>query len=189
MTGPLRVPVLFERWQIECCGTPPAIGDRVDWGLVFDRLDPGAVRDPVGDVELDAVAMPVRWDGPEQFLTTRLDAGGLHAHWRNSDGRTGSLRLSGQLINERHGGGPDGSPRTAGTVARVRIVTRHWVEVAPRSYEPGPERPRYRDVGRSPKFFPSTYPYPPGSYWGADGVVVDLVVDGPVGPAAPRVAG
>lgn len=181
MTGALRVPVLFESWQIQCCGTPPAIGDRVDWGLVFDSLDPGADREPIGDVELDAVAVPVPWDRPEELPATRLDAGGLHAHWRNPEGRTGPLHVSGRLINERHGGRPDGSPPTVGTIARVRIVTRQWVEVAPQSYEPGPERPRYRDVGRSPKFFPNTYPYPPGSYWGEDGVVVDLVVDGPAG--------
>ena len=180
MTSPLRVPVFFERWQIECCGTPPAIGDRVDWGLVFDSPDPGADRDPIGDAELDAVAVPVRWDGPGQLSATRLEAGGLHAYWRNPDGRTGPLRLSGRLINERHGGRPDGLPRTVGDIARVRIITRQWVEVATRSYRPGPERPRYRDVGRSPKFFPNNYPYPPGSYWGEDGVVVDLVVDGPV---------
>ena len=182
MSGPRRVPVFLEHWQIECCGTPPAIGDRVDWSLVFDGPEPGTARDPVGETELDAVAVPVPidpGDGAEPITLTRLDAGGLHAHWRTPDGRTGPVRLSGQLIMDRHGEVPYELPRTVGTVARVRIVTRHYVETEPRMYRTGPGQPRYRDVGRSPKFFAYPDPVPAGSWWKEDGVVVDLVVDDP----------
>ena len=33
----LVVPVVVEGWQYECCGEPPAVGDRVAWRLVLQQ--------------------------------------------------------------------------------------------------------------------------------------------------------
>jgi hypothetical protein len=62
--GALRVPVFVESGQIECRGTPPALGDQVEWALLL--IAANAPADPAADVVLDAVAgrlpLPVQWD-------------------------------------------------------------------------------------------------------------------------------
>jgi hypothetical protein len=171
--GRLRVPVFVEDWQIECCGVPPAVGDEVEWGLILDGRAPGVPADPVAEVVLDGVASPHPQAG------ARFDAGGLHAWWRHPDGE-GSVRATGELTEDHHGGLPDGVPRTVGTVARVRVVTRQFVRVPgeERAWEIGPERPRYRDVDRSPKWFPGPE-FDGTERWADSGVLVDLVVRDP----------
>ena len=37
----LVVPVVVEGWQYECCGEPPAVGDRVVWRLVLRAVRGG----------------------------------------------------------------------------------------------------------------------------------------------------
>ena len=52
----------LESWQIECCAdVPSAVGDRVEWGLLFIEPQPA---DPHGDrpvtLELTATRIPAQ---------------------------------------------------------------------------------------------------------------------------------
>jgi hypothetical protein len=185
-----RVPVFVEDWQIECCGEPPAVGDRVEWSLLF--LPDGPERPPSGEesVTLDATAWPYpvereRGGSRRQRAgagPVLLDAGAVQAFWPEPQRQTGQVRVTGQLLEDHHGSVPEKFPRVAGTVARVRVVTREYVPspTEARRYLFGDSPPRYREVERSPKHF--TMPQlGDGPYWADCGVLVDLVVAGPAG--------
>ena len=184
--GALRVPVFVEDWQLECCGTPPGVGDRVEWVLVFHADPPGGVPAGVDGVTLDAVASPYAVSGDGVFriepadFPTRLDAGGLRALWPAPRAADGPVRVSGRLTEEHHGGVPEGFPPTVGTVRRVRVVTREYVPspTEERTWLVGEAPPRYRDVPRSPTWF-SRDLAADGPYWADSGVLVDLVVSEP----------
>ena len=191
MTGRLRVPVFVDNWQIECCGTPPAVGDRVEWVLVLVADRPDAVADDESGVTLDAVASPFpvgdedqaesggRRIAPED-LPTRLDCGRLQVCWTAPGQRPGPVRVRGRLVEEHHGDAPERFPPTIGTVARVRVVTQYYVPspTEERLYLLGDAPARYQDVERSPKRFAAP-PEADGPYWAESGVLVDLLVPGP----------
>ncbi len=190
MTGVLRVPVFVENWQIECCGDPPGVGDRVEWVLVLVADQPDAPASVESAVTLDALATPFRFgdgDGAEfggpriaaEDFPTGLHCGDLHVFWSAPGTRSGPVRVRGRLFEEHHGSAPERFPRTVGTVARVRVVTQEYVPspTEERLYLHGDAPPRYRDVPRSPTRFAGP-PEEDGPYWAESGVLVDLEIPG-----------
>jgi hypothetical protein len=176
----LQVPVFVESWQIECCGDPPGVGDRVEWGLTFAAARPGVEPGPVDGVRFDGVAtlhpvgagLDLSADHPVQ-----LDAGPLHAYWLAPRPVTGPVQLAGWLQEDHHGALPYPFPRTAGTVGRVRVRTQEYVADPsdPQMFSPGGAPPAYRDVDRSPKHF--VFLHGGGRHrHSEDGVLVDLLV-------------
>jgi len=171
------------------------VGDQVDWTLVFVADDADAGPDDVAGSSLAATATPLApppepagelgvfaLDGGEH--PTRLDAGSLHAFWRAPGTVQGPVRLTGRLVEERHGAVPDGFRRTTGTVAGVQVVAREYVphHTEPQAFEASgrPAGTATSRAARRPSGWPRTGS---GPYWAEDGVLVDLVVaEEPAGP-------
>jgi hypothetical protein len=168
MTAPstVRVPVLMENWQIECCGDPPGVGDTVDWrlrsaGENTDRLGPA-----IGDWRLTAplralVSSPVDSVTPGAVLAV-AELGGLSVHHPTSEiPPPAAVTLTGTLAEDHHAGIPRTVPKTTGTVCRVRLVSVRMRCTAPRSWSLVTGSAELTEVTRSPKCFQHDYPEAP----------------------------
>lgn len=177
------VPVLVDSWQVECCLPPPSVGDDVAWRL---RLE-GAAGDPVCDVGLDVQAEPRAWDGATLGrYGTVLTWGAVTAWWEPREPVAGRREVRGVLLAEHHDRVPTDLPATAGRVRRVRVQERSYARVdGGTSWVWADARPRYRDVGSSPRWFRGVDHRSPGPLWVESGALVDLEV---VGAAAGTVA-
>ncbi|MFH8565245.1 DUF6578 domain-containing protein [Streptomyces sp. NPDC017988] len=86
--------VMYEDWQMECCGEPFAVGDEVAWPLWVDgdRLDDAAWAADRSEIE-----------GP----VVRLDA--LEGDWAEGDGdfEGGGFEGDGGFVDDGGFGGPD----------------------------------------------------------------------------------
>jgi len=128
------LPVLVESLQLQCCGTPFAVGDRVAWTL---RFLPGAgAESETLEVLVEPGASVVRLGGACLAL--------------RDDGPSGTVR--GAVMEDHHGGVPEGHAATDGTVRRIRVVNREFVPhpVEPRSWVRADLPARYRDVRMTP---------------------------------------
>lgn len=177
------MPVFVEDWQVECCGTPVGIGDRVEWRLLW--IEP-RVTVAAATVTLDAFAGPYEMGADLGGVTvergetpTQLDVGGLHAFWVAPRPAAGTVHLRGRLLEEHHGGVPGGFPPTVGRVERIQVVTELFVPDSERDryWVPGAEPARYRDVDWGPERFDGEE-RDTGPFWTDTGVLVDLAVFG-----------
>ncbi|MET9385262.1 DUF6578 domain-containing protein [Streptomyces sp. NPDC002928] len=147
--------VFYADWQMECCGTPFAVGEEVSWPLLLTDADDflGGGWDErlthvVGPVrEVSDGEGTVRVVGEDEGLIVALgDAGPREA--RQGD----RIRAAGLLTVERHGGS---WPETTGRVRAVQVLTQGFAESAPgsRSWWPVPGERSLRPVRSCPKWF------------------------------------
>lgn len=122
----LVVPVVVEGWQSACCGEPPAVGDRVAWRLVLQR-----VGWPAAAVDLPATVEPLPVSHREEWERLGNDAGrdpvlarsdGLTVFVPDA-GRLSDGRIRAVLQEDHHVDAPTGVPSTTGTITRVRLVS------------------------------------------------------------------
>ncbi|QFU86629.1 DUF6578 domain-containing protein [Amycolatopsis sp. YIM 10] len=121
------VPVTINCWEIECCGEPFSVGDRVTWRLTWA---PEAKLPDELFVTLDATVetVPVtnlpRGDQPAVRRYQRfVRAGQIQATWSGSGSLSGHMTLRGVLLATWHGGGLEPtSPSVSGFVHRIRTL-------------------------------------------------------------------
>ncbi|CAM5745449.1 hypothetical protein SAFG77S_12779 [Streptomyces afghaniensis] len=147
--------VIYEDWQMECCGTPFSVGDEVSWPLLLqdaDRVFGGGWHD-----QLTKVAGPVEDVGGVRVV--REETGFTVALGTDPDDEEDRrpkpgdrARSVGLLSVERHGAK---WPRASGRVRAVQVLVQTYAESAPgsRSWEPVARGRRLRRVVRCPKWF------------------------------------
>lgn len=156
----MRLPVGIDSWVIECCLEPPGVGDSVDWGLQFIERGRWPDCDPEQQVKMMANATPLPdWEGATLGTwPVRLDADGATLYWEAPHSVTaGPVTVSGHITIAQHGEAPEDLPSTTGAVHRVRLITTLYEQDPPGSQSWRPTRPAdvtYRDVDRTPKWFP-----------------------------------
>lgn len=177
----LVVPVVVEGWQYECCGEPPAVGDRVAWRLVLQQpawgeaaVDLPVTVEPLPAEEREEWRRLGNDPGPEPVLA-RVD--GLTVFVADGS-RLSDGRLRGVLQEERHVDAPTGVPSTRGTVTRVRLVSREYRRVSDRSLHSVPGTEELVDVQATPPSLPYDPPPDDALLWRhTPEVLVDLRVD------------
>ncbi|MFJ5528649.1 DUF6578 domain-containing protein [Streptomyces sp. NPDC093261] len=163
--------VFYADWQMECCGTPFAVGEEVSWPLLLMDADDvlgGGWSDPLSTLA-----------GPAEGA---VDATGAPRLARAADGLVAAVsgvtakadgRRRGLLCVERHS---DRWAETTGHVRAIRLVHQTWAPVSPgsRTRVPVPGERSLETVYRCPKWFGQ----------GRSGALVDLEVSGgaPPGP-------
>jgi hypothetical protein len=156
----MRIPVFIEFWQIESGpDVPPAVGDHVEWGLLFKELATEHSH-PHSDrkrVLLTAKASPY----PREFALgeypTRLDAPGIALYWDAPRTVTGPVALTGHVLADWHDYVPEDFPLTRGVVLSIDVEYRCTVPAPLNPAGAGvvdPEGPAtYQPVDKSPKWF------------------------------------
>ncbi|WAL95162.1 DUF6578 domain-containing protein [Streptomyces sp. Je 1-369] len=129
--------VMYEDWQLECCGDRFAVGDEVTWQLLVDAT--ASKREWAA--ELAVIEGPVESAGGGPVVSS----GGVTVPWTGTGAWPPRLHLKGLLKVERHGGK---WPRTTGVVRGIQVVSQGYRE---ENLVPG-ER-RLRPVDRCPKRF------------------------------------
>lgn len=157
--------VMYDSWQMECCGTPFSVGDDVAWPLaLYERADLGAAAadwEPFFsrlDGSAEALAEPDddEDDGEEFPAATVVRVPGLVALWsRGGEGapeRPVPAKVTGLLSAETHVGG---GPPVPGVVRALRVVTLTYASTPgdSRMYEPVPGEMTLREVDTCPKWF------------------------------------
>jgi len=142
--------VFYADWQMECCGTPFAVGDEVSWPLLLSAADDllgGGWHD-----QLTKVTGPVEEvrDGDGSVRVVREETGLTVA--LGEMGAGDQIQAVGLLGVERHGGS---WPEVTGRVRAVQVLSQGHAESAPgsRSWEPVPGERWLRSVERCPKWF------------------------------------
>ncbi|WP_031466329.1 DUF6578 domain-containing protein [Sciscionella sediminilitoris] len=112
-------PIMVEGWQIECCLTPPAVGDAVEWQLCW--LTPEAH----GELAVQECVYPEETpltpaDSAEHEPGILLRSGGLSA-WSLTP--TLPVHPRGYLSEDHHGWIPPEMPATQGIVREISVVT------------------------------------------------------------------
>jgi hypothetical protein len=145
--------VFYEDWQMECCGTPFSVGERVDWRLLL--LPAGDVLGGGWDRQVCRIEgtaeMPGGGDGT---LRTVRAADGLVAALGEGTGVAdgGRTRWEGVLLVEHHAGE---WARTTGRVRALHLVRRPPEETRPgsRLSESAPAWRRLEEVTTCPRWF------------------------------------
>ncbi|OEJ58708.1 hypothetical protein BGM19_12590 [Streptomyces agglomeratus] len=178
--------ILYDDWQMECCGEPFSVGDEVRWRLSLRTPEDPTFPDGWEESysELEPVAGNARLVGGPGVIALR--AGPDQGKWPARPGP-----VVGLLAVETHGPGPRDVPETTGTVRSIRIVTEGYTEThaGSRSYEPVAGERWLRPVGTCPDWFGNeTRPDRDGRGYRHDetGVLVELETpgDGHGGPAS-----
>ncbi|MCF1648091.1 DUF6578 domain-containing protein [Streptomyces indiaensis] len=171
--------MIYEDWQVECCGTPFSVGDEVSWPLLLedaDRVFGGGWHD-----QLSKVCGPVEDVGGVRVV--REETGLTAALGVDPDEDEDRRPLPGERIRsvgllsvERHGAR---WPEAGGRVRAVQVLTQAYRETAPgsRTWEPVAGERRLRLVERCPKRF-TEGPREQGRQWRESGVLVTLDVPG-----------
>ncbi|MEU3886943.1 DUF6578 domain-containing protein [Streptomyces sp. NPDC029041] len=171
--------VIYEDWQMECCGTPFSVGDEVSWPLLLE--DAGHVFGGGWHDQRSTVCGPVEDVGGVRVvregtgLTAALGGGPDDEEDRRP--KPGDrIRSVGVLSVERHGAR---WPEAGGRVRAVQVLTQAYAETAPgsRTWEPVRGERRLRLVERCPEWF-SEKRVEQGRQWRESGVVVTLEVPG-----------
>ena len=151
----MLVPVSVDSWQIECCLEPFSIGELVTWGLLFDEAPSATSSSPSNDVsDIEAAASATSLDAVEGYpYPVSLTRGGLRLFWAAPRPVHGQVHLTGTIREDHHVDLPTGHPRTAGTVRRIRVVTRDHRQADSGTWVPTSDPPRYRDVSTCPRRF------------------------------------
>jgi hypothetical protein len=169
-------PVIVSDWEIECCGTPPGVGDHVQWTLYHV----GYAEDPLSLPEEALVTLPLD-DRVEQLpngLRVTRD-GGLVVYLSPKE-MGGEPEARGTIHEGHHHIPPAEIPPTEGAVRRVQVVTCLYMR-GEGPLEFVPVRPKMREVSRSPKRFSIPKPIDERYLVGEIGVLVDLEVAAPGG--------
>jgi hypothetical protein len=177
----LLVPVVVEGWQYECCGTPPAVGDRVTWRLVLQQppwapasVDLPVSVEPLPDGEREQWERLGNDPGPDPVMA-RL--GGLAVLVRDAS-RVSDGRIRGVLQEDHHVVVPTGVPSTTGRITRVRLVSREYRQVPRRSLHALPGTEELLDVPAAPPSLPYEPAPEDALVWRlTPEVLVDLEVD------------
>ncbi|MGW1749956.1 DUF6578 domain-containing protein [Streptomyces sp. NPDC002092] len=155
--------VFYESWQMECCGTPFSVGEKVSWPLRFvdaDEVLGGGWHEEFPEI------MGAGGPGPQAGLLTVETHGGK---WPEVAGRVRAIRVVTQEYAETAPG------------------SRSWEPVR------GPGTRRLRRVDECPKWFADEGPREKGRRFVEAGVVVtlDVAALGEAGPvtAPPRPPG
>ncbi|MEU1848807.1 DUF6578 domain-containing protein [Streptomyces sp. NPDC019990] len=170
--------VIYEDWQMECCGTPFGTGDEVSWPLLLEDADHafgGGWHDQLTEAAgLVEEAGGVRLLREESGLTVAVGADPDDEEDRHP--KPGDrIRSIGLLSAERHGAV---WPEVAGRVRAVQVLTQAYAESAAgsRTWEPVAGRRRLRLVDRCPKWFADGGEGDRGLRWKEAGVMVTLEV-------------
>ncbi|MFK4064277.1 DUF6578 domain-containing protein [Streptomyces sp. NPDC029674] len=154
--------VMYQDWQMECCGKPFRVGDEVAWQLLVDEDERGREWQR----ELSEIEGPVESAGGGPVVRT----GGVTVPWTGHGDWPARLRLKGLLTVERHGGK---WPETVGRVRGIRIVEQRFL---------AGERVRgerwLRDVDVCPRWFGRGEEDGRGFRRDATGALVSLEVPG-----------
>ncbi|MFF1375622.1 DUF6578 domain-containing protein [Streptomyces sp. NPDC058308] len=108
--------VMYQDWQMECCGKPFRVGDEVAWQLLVDEAGQGREWRS----ELTEIEGPVESAGGGPVV--RL--AGVTVPWTGDGSWPPRVRLRGLLSVERHGGK---WPETAGLVRGIQIVEQGYL--------------------------------------------------------------
>lgn len=170
-----RVPIwriYVEGWQLECCGDPFAVGERVAWCLTLepDDDDLGLRSAQVTLAGGEVVHVTSSGRGHEEV---EVRVGDLTAAWAGPRPEPGQPRR-GVLVENHHGGRPIARTATEGFVQRIRLVRRRYERCGERSYRPAQTPVELRDLDRSPSGFDSHLEGASG--WADDGLLVELQV-------------
>ncbi|MEV5537856.1 DUF6578 domain-containing protein [Saccharopolyspora shandongensis] len=182
----LTVPVLLDGWQIECCGTPPAVGDQVSWWLEWSQWSASAIP-----TDMALRARLARRSVPEGFRARTTEgtvpavamAGGVRAFVSVPEPLPAEITLTGVLHEDHHSARSPDDRRTCGRVTAVWLVSWEY-ELRDRCWRPVDGTAELESVQRAPKFMPRSTPPERGGYWrDTNSVLVELETsDGP--PAA-----
>src|SRR3954454_20673209 len=163
-------PVLVADWEIECCGTPPGVGDEVTWKLSFRSEEEDIFGFP-GNAVADLSDASVE---PAPSELTLLRDGTLSAEWARPDAVTTPGR--GFLWEGHHHLPNPGTPATEGQIRRVRLVASIYERAEGVRWTPVRGQVGMRDVDRSPKWFRGPRPGDEHRALHEIGVLVDLAV-------------
>jgi uncharacterized protein DUF6578 len=162
-------PVFYEGWQMECCGDPFTVGDRVEWTLVVRfEVEPWSPRTTGVEVDLH-----VEWYGDTPIV--RL--ADLVACVDPDAVKPGPQTIA--FAEDHHGDVPGDFPTTAGVVRRIQVASVEY-QLEKDCYMPLAETAELRDVEISPKWFRSDRSgderEPPVGFRGETGMLVTLEV-------------
>ncbi|WP_037837248.1 DUF6578 domain-containing protein [Streptomyces sp. NRRL S-481] len=170
--------VIYEDWQMECCGTPFGVGDEVSWPLLLEDADQafgGGWHDQLTEVAGQVEeAGGVRLLREETGLTLAVGADLDDEEDRRP--KPGDwFRSVGLLSVERHGAV---WPETVGRVRAVQVLTQAYDQSVPgsRTWYPVAGKRRMRLVDRCPEWFADGGAADRGRCWREAGVVVTLEV-------------
>ncbi|MFE2034052.1 DUF6578 domain-containing protein [Streptomyces scopuliridis] len=142
--------IMYDSWQMECCGEPFSVGDEVSWPLL---MLPSTARDAW--TWQDCLTTLEAPDGTAGDGTTLVRGPGLVAI-RTADDPVGKgAELSGYLSVERHGGTIPGVSPSAGTVRSLHVVTQGYAvdPAGSGAYEAVPDERWLSPVDTCPKWF------------------------------------
>lgn len=124
----MRVPVLLDAWQQECCGTPFGVRDVVRWQLAADRgWSARALGSLLPPLELELTVQTVYGVAGDEPPGCLLSLGGLQVFLgEDPPPSPGALRTVQLLVEDHHGALPVRLPATAGTVVGLREVHREY---------------------------------------------------------------
>lgn len=109
-------PVLVEDWQLDCCGEPFAVGERVRWTLALVPAPRGLERFAVELAGAD-VSRVERSDGGRERVDLQL--GALRVGWDGPRPEPGRARR-GLLTEDHHGEVKTAATPTEGVVRCIR---------------------------------------------------------------------
>ncbi|GAA0905054.1 DUF6578 domain-containing protein [Streptomyces thermoalcalitolerans] len=152
--------VFYENWQMECCGTPFSVGEKV--------------------------SRPVRPVDPEDVLGEGCDKDSKRNDSKRNDSKKNDSKKNeeskekydGMLLVEQHG---DAESEITGRVRAIRLVHRMYEETEPgsRTFAPTPDEASLEAVDSCPEWFSrEELPTGPGSrrHRSTTGVLVALDV-------------
>lgn len=152
----MLLPVFVSSWQIECCGERFAVDQMVRWQLLFTEAGGWGDEPPEHEVTVTGQAEPFVWElGEQDRADVRLRVGAAVLYWSAPEELVGAVTAIGTVHEDHHAGVPEDFPATMGRVRRIRVESRDFTEVLPRSREwvcAGPSA-SYRDVSTSPTRF------------------------------------
>ncbi|MFJ2769982.1 DUF6578 domain-containing protein [Streptomyces sp. NPDC087300] len=174
--------VSYADWQMECCGTPFAVGDEVAWPLLVLKDAGRGWEEEFSEIEGRVVALDPEDDGGDEEPCEEaavVRAHGVTVPWNHAPPWPERTTLRGLLSVERHGGR---WPDTVGRVRALHVVTQGFAETSEgsRTYEPVPGERWLRPVELCPKWFQeerlSRTSQGPGYRRSETGVLVELEV-------------
>jgi hypothetical protein len=183
----LTVPVLLDGWQIECCGTPPAVGDEVSWRLCWG---PGLTSLVPSDMELHAsleelpapdrdtarrAALPAL-RMTEETVPAVAKVGGLKAFVVAPVPLSADITLTGVLHEDHHTDQLPEGMSTTGRITGVWLVS--WdLRLRDRSWRRVDGSAELTSVPRAPKHLRNEPPPEDGGLWrNTSAVLADLEV-------------
>lgn len=149
-TAGMRITVLVEHWQMECCGDPFGIGAPIAWQLVFEPCDPAQDRTEDLAVDIAPIAWRTLTDGARAFECATIGPGIEVAIRQEAVHKHGRTR--GTLVEEHHGGAPESLPATHATVRRIQLAVKEF-RLTDGGFRAVPGTVRLREVAEVPAAF------------------------------------